>query len=294
MTRVPGRQGVGTVLLLAGSAFALLAPMEGEGQEFAGLVDVGGRSLWAECRGTGSPAVLLEAGAGNSSGSWGSVWDSLTTLTRTCRYDRAGLGRSPVAPHSMPPGVSEPVTDVVADLEALVAALGIGHSMVMVGHSAGALYVRLYAARHPGRVRGLVFVDGLEEGQRGRVLDLPAPASPDDARAWSAYVDEQRRRQVRTTDGEDAVVAAMRPARDLGDLPVEVLSASDPMGPPPEGFARGMIDQMAEAWRQGQVLLAGMSTEARWTVVPGTGHNLHRQRPDVVVAAVRRLLRPTR
>jgi hypothetical protein len=32
------------------------------GGDFAGLVDIGGRSLYLECHGTGSPTVILVAG----------------------------------------------------------------------------------------------------------------------------------------------------------------------------------------------------------------------------------------
>ena len=31
--------------------------------DFSGLVDIGGRKLYLECRGRGSPTVILEAGA---------------------------------------------------------------------------------------------------------------------------------------------------------------------------------------------------------------------------------------
>jgi hypothetical protein len=57
-----------------------------------GLVDVGGRRLYVECIGSGSPTVLLEAGFGGSSSDWVAVRPSLGRTTRTCAYDRAGLG----------------------------------------------------------------------------------------------------------------------------------------------------------------------------------------------------------
>lgn len=268
----------------------LAVPHASAAQSFAGPVEVGpDRALWAECAGHGEPVVLLEAGAGSSAATWDTVWDDLTAMTRACRYDRAGLGRSAPGPRTRPAGMAEPVDAVVADLEALIPGLGIDGDLILVGHSAGGLYVRLYAHRHPDAVVGVVLVDALDERHRSRVLALSAPSAPEDARAWSEYVADQRRRQVRTADGEDEVVALMRPARDLGDLPLEVLSAADPMGPPPEGFARGMIEQMEALWLTGQVALAGMSADARHTIVEDTGHNLHRQRPDAVVAAVRRV-----
>jgi hypothetical protein len=44
------------------------------GGDFSGLVDIGdGRRLSLECRGEGSPTVILEAGAGNNGQTWDAV-----------------------------------------------------------------------------------------------------------------------------------------------------------------------------------------------------------------------------
>jgi hypothetical protein len=37
-----------------------------ESGDFAGLIDIGGRRLYLACKGSGSPTVILEAGAGNN------------------------------------------------------------------------------------------------------------------------------------------------------------------------------------------------------------------------------------
>jgi pimeloyl-ACP methyl ester carboxylesterase len=61
------------------------------------LVDVGGHRLHVVCPGAGTPAVLLEAGIAASSVSWTLVQPEIATFTRVCAYDRAGLGWSDVA-----------------------------------------------------------------------------------------------------------------------------------------------------------------------------------------------------
>src|SRR4029450_1662591 len=70
--------------------------------DFAGLVDIGGgRRLWLECRGHGSPTVLLEAGSGNNADVWDTialesdagamaVLPGVAAFTRVCAYDRPG------------------------------------------------------------------------------------------------------------------------------------------------------------------------------------------------------------
>jgi pimeloyl-ACP methyl ester carboxylesterase len=81
-------------------------------------VDVGGRHLYVECVGSGSPTVLLEAGFGGSSRDWTPVLLELGRTSRTCAYDRAGLGYSDAMP-----GVHD-AGDEIRDLERLLDVAG--------------------------------------------------------------------------------------------------------------------------------------------------------------------------
>jgi hypothetical protein len=71
---------------MAEAADAKTYPPPGE------LVDVGGHRLHINCVGTGSPTVVIEAGAGDWSTTWGGVAQpEVAKTTRVCTYDRAGL-----------------------------------------------------------------------------------------------------------------------------------------------------------------------------------------------------------
>ena len=63
------------------------------------MVDVGGYNLHIDCRGAGSPTILLEAGQGESSLTWSTIRPQLAQRTRVCAYDRAGYGWSERSPH---------------------------------------------------------------------------------------------------------------------------------------------------------------------------------------------------
>src|SRR3954471_23356791 len=74
--------------------------------DFNGLVDIGGgRRLWLECRGAGSPTVILEAGTGNDADTWDAVGLAAgarqpavlsgVAFTRVCAYDRPGTMLAP-------------------------------------------------------------------------------------------------------------------------------------------------------------------------------------------------------
>jgi len=85
------------------------------------------------------------------------VQPSVAAVTRACSYDRAGFGFSDPS--------SKPSTgaNAVADLRRLLSALRVKPPYVLVGHSLGGMYVKLYAETYLAEVAGLVLVDATEE-----------------------------------------------------------------------------------------------------------------------------------
>src|SRR5688500_13759918 len=79
---------------------AVASPIPASG-DFAGLVDIGGRKLYLECHGTGSPTVVLISGYRSSGRYWTDdllhpdaprtmVLPGVAETTRVCTYDRPG------------------------------------------------------------------------------------------------------------------------------------------------------------------------------------------------------------
>ena len=142
--------------------------------DFGGLVDIGGgRKMYLECRGAGSPTVVLVAGLKGSAEDWNitkqskpTVFAEVAKFSRVCAYDRPGtpVGEKPSRSDPVP----QPTTagDAVADLHALLNSAGEAKPYVLVGHSYGGLVVRLYASAYPEDVCGLVLVDALSEELR--------------------------------------------------------------------------------------------------------------------------------
>lgn len=124
------------------------------------LTDIGaGRRLNAFCIGTGSPTVIFEQGGEGNIGNWKDVQPAISSITRTCFYDRAGFG------YSDPPRLDVTAVNVTDDLRALLQAQGIVGPIVLVGHSVGGFYATVYADRFPEDVAGLVLVDPGFSGQ---------------------------------------------------------------------------------------------------------------------------------
>ncbi|MEM6520542.1 MAG: alpha/beta hydrolase [Cyanobacteria bacterium P01_C01_bin.70] len=124
------------------------------------LVDIGGFRLHLNCIGQGTPTVVMDAGGGAPSITWGLVPSEIAKFTRVCTYDRAGLGWSDRNPRS-----SHTSQQSVDELHLLLTKAGINPPYILVGHSLGGINMRLYASQYPEDVVGLVLVDSSHEHQ---------------------------------------------------------------------------------------------------------------------------------
>lgn len=247
------------------------------------MVDVGDHRLHMHCLGEGSPTVILESGAGEASPMWAWIQPRLAVSTRVCAYDRAGFGWSEES--SQPRHAQQ----IVSELHLLLQNASVQPPYILVGHSLGGEFMRLYAGKHPDQVAGLVLIDSShpeqmtrmpgiqQETVQGRLLtragalaapfglmrlywndsgpnpDLPAQES-EEMRAFFVTV-----RPYRTMLSEDRA----RPQTDiqvaeigtLGALPMLVLSQ----------------DTTGE-WMVLQEELAGLSSQSEWRVVEGASH----------------------
>jgi pimeloyl-ACP methyl ester carboxylesterase len=246
------------------------------GTEPGGRIDVGGRRLYLECEGTGRPTVVLEAGWGSGSEAWTGVLPELARTTRTCAYDRAGLGASdPI------PGVHD-AGDEIRDLERLLHAAGLPPPYVLVGHSYGGLLARLFAAANPRRTGGVVLVDALgRDAWQRELAGWPKGFAPRQRRAFAKRIDA----------GIDTRASAALESRirSLGDIPLVVITAAqeraqyDGLGidPPPGLYRRGL-----RLWRTMQDELARLSPDRAHVLALRSDHVVQGDQPLVVIKAV--------
>ena len=169
-------------------------------KDFAGLVDIGGgRQMYMECQGKGSPTVVFVSGAGDRTETWSKTLDpseqavlpAIAETNRVCAYDRPGTFLvTGDAIEDFEPSRSDPVPqpttlhDGVTDLHALLSASGERGPYVVVGHSIGGAIARLYASEYPQDVSGLVLIDYTPYNARNALTDeqwelwLPLLGSP--------------------------------------------------------------------------------------------------------------------
>ena len=278
--------------------------------DFAGLVDIGGRRLYLECRGTGSPTVVLVSGYGNHGGIWSvqseelpqpPVRPAVAGFTRVCAYDRPGtIGDADDPPdRSRSDAVPQPraAQETVADLHALLHAAAVPGPYVLVGHSLGGLYSRLYASTYPDDVIGMVLVDATSEVLRAALTPAQwAFVSVLDAGAWNPELASYP--ELETVDLGVAYDATQQAeaAQPLRPLPLVVLSAMGPPGGPESvpNVPLGLSEAMAAAWPASQAFLARLVPDARQVVVPDTGHYIQLEQPPVVIDAIRQVVEAVR
>ena len=145
------------------------------------LIDLGGYKLHLNCTGSGSPTVVLSAGAGDFSTDWALVQPKVAAFARVCSYDRSGAAWSDLGPKP------RTLYQEVFDLERLLRAAGEHGPYIMVGQSLGGMVARLFAERYPLQTAGVVLVDAYSEdaqlGINGKLArmrllakDRPIPA----------------------------------------------------------------------------------------------------------------------
>ncbi len=241
-------------------------------------VAVGAGAFYLDCRGSGRPTVVLEAGAGGGAGSWSAVLDDVAATTRTCAYDRAGLGSSD-------PRGTRSLGQAAADLRALLAAAGEPAPFVLVGHSLGGAYARVFASEHPAETPAIVLVDSFDPDLESRfihpLLEELRPEYADRLQglrdlvaSWERLDWPASERQLETDDLGGTRVAAL------------VAPRYEPR------LSEAVNAEIERTWREAYESLApGRTTyEYAWN----SGHVIPVDRPDAVVDVVRRVVQEVR
>lgn len=234
---------------------------------------VEGHQLYLHCLGTGRPTVIFEAGFSDTGETWSAVQAEVAESTRACAYDRAGLGRSD-------PGLESPTSlQVVYQLHQLLDRAGLQGPYVLVGHSLGGQYMRVYTGLYPEEVAGLVLVDSSHPDQFWRSAAVLPPESPDESESTRFY------REWFTTAQRDSTVKPwLYEPGSMGDVPLVVLTA--PHKERADDLAEGLSDKFDLIWVELQEQMALMSTNSTHIMIEESGHFIQHDAPEVVVEAV--------
>jgi thioesterase domain-containing protein len=232
------------------------------------LIDVGGYRLEARLKGSGNPTVVFETGFTGGILLYWKLQDRIAEHTRTIVYERAGLGRSDPGPQ---PRTAE---QMARDLHSLLAALDIRPPIVLVGHSAGGLFMRVFAHDYPTEVAAMVFIDPATEASYERMRQ----SSPKDWRTMETKLPEGLLRQWTALP---ASLDEARSAWPLPPIPYVLITATKPLG---EWGLKSREDM--EAWPgEHQALLSQLpSTTTTNIILPQANHLSVLKEPAVAKA----------
>jgi pimeloyl-ACP methyl ester carboxylesterase len=265
------------------------------------LVDLGGYKLHLYCTGSGGPTVVLEHGHRATYLDWYLVQPGVAEFARVCSFDRAGHGWSDPSPQPAVP------SKMAEELRRLLQAAGERPPYILVGHSFGGLDAITFAHMFPRDVAGVVLVDSPHPDvlRRAswqsrlwiRLMQFTIPFGLPRARGWCDGEPKEtlpirralicRPEYMKTILREDTAFPAaakeIREIQNLGSLPLVVIAADRATGEAGEGRERHSQQQRA---------LAKLSTSSQVVVAAGSGHDVTLARPDVVIQAVRSLIKP--
>ncbi len=232
------------------------------------LVSAAGVRQSLNCQGSGPFTVIVVTGLHSTALDWSKVAHDFRAVTRTCFYDRPGLGLSPARPNHVQ------ILNAGIYANELAALLKAAHEpgpYVVVGHSMGGLIARTFVRRNLSAIRAVLLAESVDPSDKttgkywyeaGHAVDLPASQS--------------------ATGG----------GPNIGARPLLVLSASHPeedhLGGPTYGQPAWMIKQWI-AQQRADVRLSTNSIQ----VIAKSGHVLQQDNPRAVVAALKALVHAT-
>lgn len=273
-------------------------------------VAIGSRTLDIYCEGSGSPTIIYESGKQIPGFFWKQILHRTAAFARSCWYDRAGMGWSDPAP------APRTARGIATDLHSLLQAAGERPPYVVVAHSLGSFYARVFDGLYRDEVAGLVLVDPASEdiGTRmastprrkpplspasmARVANtlgffgvsrlfaghpLPNPGSWSEADWRELYALEQQPKSIAANTAEgpyQALGDEARAAGNFGSTPVLVLSAGH------DALPLDALKEKLVIHRE----LAAKSVNGRAVVIEKSGHFIPLEFPDTVVWAVRSIV----
>ena len=235
-------------------------------------VDVGGHGLQFLVGGQGSPAVIFEGGFGTGIASWSTVQRDVAAFAQTVSYDRAGIGQSDPGPKP------RSAKQIAAELHTALEKAGVKPPYVMVGHSFGGIYVRVFADMYPKEVVGLVLIDPSQESFN----DWLVKNQPDRVKAGQSNIAKASEGVQAEFAGVDTSYAQARVAKVPEGIPVTILTATEDDSMPAE--ARKLWIEKHKEW-------AATVPASKHIVVDKATHFIQAQQPALVVDSIKQVLK---
>lgn len=238
--------------------------------------DAGGHSLNLLIGGQreeARPAVILEGGFGTGIASWSTVQREIAKFAQVVSYDRAGLGQSEPGPKP------RDAKQIATELHAALQKAGIKPPYVLVGHSLGGPFVRVFASMYSTEIAGLVLIDPAQETFHVWMkANLPSAFKEEEAKL--AKAPQGLRDEYAAID---AIYEQARAAKIPAGIPVTLLT-----GMQGEGIRAEARIVWAEKHKEWIEKVPG----GKRIVAEKSGHFIQAEEPALVIETIRQMVEP--
>src|SRR3984885_8656197 len=240
-------------------------------------VNVGGYALWMQSSGQGTPTVVFESGGGEDSSEWSNIEPVIRERAevRTVVYDRAGLGKSEPNPRSYL------IEDEGTALRRALDLFDIHGPIIIVAHSYGGFISEILASDDQ-RVKGLVLVDAnipsFFDDKEAAVIKARYEPLAGDLRRDKPDV---ARVLIPVVQAYPATARHMRDVQIPLNLPIIDITAEHTWVDAPDEL---------RAMRRAHAEFVAASPNRVAIFAEGSGHYVSKDRPNIVIDAVLRLI----
>lgn len=251
-------------------------------------VDMGDYNLFAHIEYNSSnpirnnlPTVVFESGFGQDHTAWRYVQPTVAKVANTVSYDRGALGNSDIST------APRDAVGIATELHNMLEELNLPKPYILVGHSMGGQYIRVFQSLYPEDTKGLVTVDGTVDTFTTDIIPLFDPELQ--------YVYEN---EVFTdpnlgsfSDLQASEQQAKAARAGLKNVFLTVLCAEYQVGPmsPPEdqeikdALNPELVDPLWKTLQQG---LAQESDKGKFVYVTESAHEINLYKPEVIIKEI--------
>lgn len=218
-----------------------------------------------------APVIVFENGSAATMESWDRVIAAIKDDATVFAYNRPGYGNSEASTQPRD-GLT-----IVNELRATLRQHGLPPPYILVGHSLGGLYTQLFARAYPQETKGLVLVDAIYPGAVKKTEEFPLYTRVAKRLFFSRAVNQEI----------DAIHLTGTQVLALSwnqQIPVERL-----INMPKSASAVGVDFGAFNSGPKLIDMINGLYPNARTTIVD-SDHRIHVANPEVVVAAIRRVM----
>ncbi|MGI9317020.1 MAG: alpha/beta fold hydrolase [bacterium] len=221
-------------------------------------------------KGEGRLTVVFETGLGVTMDTWEPILDRVASFTKVFAYNRPGYGKSKVDQKPESAGA------LARNLRYTLRQTGHEPPYILIGHSAGGVYLNVFARTYSNDVAGMVLIDSSHPDQF-EYFRTEKPA------LYAVLVAStsvgNRRYEMEVLNGLAQEVHQLGP---FPEVHLTVLTA--------EKSSLFETKEMRRKWLFYQQDLASLTTDSKHEIVPDSSHFIHKSQPGVVIQTIREIV----